>query len=78
MSKGCAFLSFDSEEAVDLALHLSGTKLRGRTIKVQRKRTNIHGMNKTGDPNVKMMNQLIGLWSKQPTNIRGKPRPRGK
>jgi len=44
--KGCAYLSFVEEESVEMALNLSGTKLRGRCIRVQRKRTNIVGMGK--------------------------------
>ena len=45
-SKGNAFIAFDSVEAVDHAIMLSGTKVRNREIKVNPKRTNIKGMSK--------------------------------
>ena len=44
--KGMAYVCFDSIEAVNHAVMLSGTKVRNREIKVTQKRTNIKGMSK--------------------------------
>lgn len=77
--KGCAYLSFDKETDVDMALNLSGTRLRGRVIKVQRKRTNIVGMSKStpNDRKYDMISQMV-MQYRTPANFRGKPRGRGK
>lgn len=77
--KGCAYLSFESEADVDMALNLTGTKLRGRVIKVHRKRTNIIGMNKKtqGARNMQFLNEMMMKMTNQ-TGFRGKPRGRGR
>ena len=77
--KGCAYLSFDSEADVEMALNLSGTRLRGRVIKVQRKRTNIMGMNKKsqGERSMQFLNDMMMKLTNQ-GGFRGKPRGRGR
>jgi hypothetical protein len=55
-----------------MALNLSGTKLRGRIIKVQRKRTNIKGMSKIEmDPKNILVNQFMGYFTKQNIGYQG-------
>jgi len=65
---------------VDLALNLSGTRLRGRTINVKPKRTNIAGMSKTtqGERKMDLINQMMMQYSSQVGGYRGKPRGRGR
>lgn len=77
--KGCAYLSFETEAGVEMALNLTGTRLRGRVIKVQRKRTNIMGMNKKtqGARNMQFLNEMMMKMTNQ-TGFRGKPRGRGR
>lgn len=62
-----------------MALNLTGTRLRGRVIKVQRKRTNIAGMNKKsqGGRNMHMLNEMMIKLTSQ-GGFRGKPRGRGR
>eukprot|EP00191_Tetraselmis_sp_GSL018_P018586 CAMPEP_0177591408 /NCGR_PEP_ID=MMETSP0419_2-20121207/7981_1 /TAXON_ID=582737 /ORGANISM="Tetraselmis sp., Strain GSL018" /LENGTH=216 /DNA_ID=CAMNT_0019082147 /DNA_START=66 /DNA_END=717 /DNA_ORIENTATION=+ len=42
-AKGYAYVEFLEGDAVDAALHLNGSELRGRQIKVSAKRTNVPG-----------------------------------
>ena len=73
-AKGCAYLGFEREESVDMALHLSGTKLRGRAIRVHRKRTNIVGMGK--DNKTRLLNEMVMKMANKGGAFRGKPRGR--
>eukprot|EP00924_Labyrinthula_sp_SR-Ha-C_P014778 snap_masked-scaffold_43-processed-gene-1.72-mRNA-1 protein AED:0.02 eAED:0.02 QI:0/-1/0/1/-1/1/1/0/152 len=40
-SKGFAYVEFEDENSVDMALGLSETELKGRAVRISRKRTNI-------------------------------------
>ena len=46
--KGYAYLEFAEEAAVEEAVKLDGTELKGRNLKVVAKRTNVHGFDGTG------------------------------
>ena len=75
---GYAYLSFDSEDGVELALHLSGLKHRGRAIRVHRKRTNIKGMGPGGkDKGRDLLNMVMHSLTQQQAG-RGKPKGKGK
>jgi RNA recognition motif-containing protein len=79
--KGIAYLSFEDPEDVERALHLTGTKLRGRYIKVNRKRTNIPGMSsKTSgeQQQIFFMGEMMKKFGHVAQGGRGMPRGRGK
>jgi polyadenylate-binding protein 2 len=78
--KGCAYVSFKEEEAVRIAILLTGTKLRGRVLQVQHKRTNIAGKNKrpSMDKNQILNGMMWKLSQAQGNSFRGKPRGRGR
>lgn len=62
-----------------MALNLSGTRHRGRIIKVHRKRTNIVGMSKgnKGERNILFLNEMVKQFAQQGT-YRGRGRGRGR
>lgn len=62
-----------------MALNLTGTRLRGRTIKIHKKRTNIAGMNKKsqGERHMHILNEMMIKLTSQ-GGYRGKPRGRGR
>jgi hypothetical protein len=62
-----------------MALNLSGTRLRGRVIKVQKKRTNIAGKNQKsqGERSMQFLNDMMMKLTNQ-GGFRGKPRGRGR
>ena len=70
--KGCAYISFDTEEGVQRALHLSGVTLRNRIIKVHRKRTNLPGIFKGKKDDIGM--NILGMMQ---NFTRGGARGRG-
>ena len=57
-----------------MALNLSGARLRGRAIRVHRKRTNIVGMGK--DNKVRFLNDVVLRMASKGGAFRGKPRGR--
>ena len=63
-----AYVEFIDVESVDNAIYLSGTKLRNRAIKVQRKRTNVKGMAKNN------FGGFLNMFGRGGRNWRGRGR----